>query len=302
MRSALPSLIVLAAALSLGAADDPPPPAPADRGLIVTRTGPRSYNIDAPGNLAPNRPFTGRTLSEIVPENNPVDLLGQAMVLAKADPKAAHDLFMAASLRAAFDIERVEDPTARGAWNYLLSQPGPKDLKLWGALTRKLGQADQQAVVAWAQKSGPPTYHPGWMVQHGMRAINGEPGKGDKGIRPDFDPAEAWTKVCAQAAATADDNAYWAAREQQTTPAALQAMLGFLEKGVGKNLDARAPSTAAVARERVRQACAKFDPKSDDPAWQFVVARAESERIFEEAYAEHARRRDVGLEKSKAGK
>lgn len=302
MRSVLPSLIILAAALPLGAAGDPPSPAPADRGLLVTRTGPRSFNIDAPGNLAPNRPFTGRTLSEIVPENNPVDLLSRALVLATEDPKAAHGLFMAASLRAAYDIERVEDPTAKVAWSYLLSLSGPKELKLWGALTRKFGQADQQAVVAWARKSGPPTYHPGWMVQHGMRAINGEPGKGDKGIRPDFDPAAAWAKVCAQAAATADDTAYWAAREQQTTPAALQAMLGFIENGVGKNLDARAPSTAAVARERVRQACAKFDPKSDDPAWQFVMVRSDLERIFEEAYAEHARRRDAEFEKQKNGK
>jgi len=288
--------------VGLGAQSDPAPTAPTDKGLIVTRTGPRSYNIDAPGNLGPNKPFAGRALQEIDPQNNPIDLLTQAMSLAKEDPKAAHNLFMAASLRAAFDMERVDDATARGAWAYLMSQPGPAQLKLWGSLTRKLGQADLQAVVAWARSSGPPTYHPGWMIQHGMRAINGDRAKGDNGLKSGFDPVAAWTKVCDQAARTAEDASYWATRDKQTSPESLLALLQFLENGAGQNLDKRAPSKAADGRQKMRAACAKFDPRAEDPAWDFIEAKAALHRIFEECLAAHLKQRDEEAAKPNAGK
>lgn len=288
--------------VGLGAQSDPAPPTLTDKGLIVTRTGPRSYNIEAPGNLGPNKPFAGRTLQEIDPQNNPIDLLTQAMSLAKEDPKVAHNLFMAASLRAAFDMERVDDATARGAWAYLLNQPGPAQLKLWGALTRKLGQADHQAVVAWARSSGPPAYHPSWMIQHGMRAINGDRAKGDNGLKPGFEPVAAWTKVCDQAARTAEDASYWTAREKQTSPESLQALLQFLENGAGQNLDKRAPSRAVAGRQKMREACVKFDPRADDPAWHFIEAKTALDRIFEECHAAHLKQRDEEAAKQKAGK
>jgi hypothetical protein len=280
---------------------EPPSPAPTDKGLVITRSGPRSYNIEAPGNLGPNQPFTGRTLAEIGPEHNPVDLLSQAMTLARQDRKAAYQLLMAASLRGAFDQKRVEDPTAHGAWAYLLSQTGPSQLRYWGTLSSRVGQAEFQAVVAWARASGPPTYHPRWMIQHGLRTLDGDQAKAGGGLKPAFDAAKAWTEVCDQLGRTTDDETYWSTRAKLTNPEALQASLRFLAQAAEGNLTTFSSETADATRAKLREAGARFDPRSDDPAWQFVEAKAALSRIFQEGAAEDFKAR-AEAEKKKAAK
>ncbi len=142
----------------------------AAKGFVITKQG-NATNIDAPGNLGPNQAFTGTGLAEIGPEHNPIDLLRRAVEIFRAQPKASYQLVLAATLRASYDMQRVADPTAHQAWKYVSSQRLVTQIIFWGSLSPKVGRTDSEEVLAWSRKSGPPTYHPSWMIQHGMAVM-----------------------------------------------------------------------------------------------------------------------------------
>ena len=255
--------------------------------FIVSRNG-DSFNIEAKGNLGPNKPFKGTTLEEIQPDNNPVDLLRRAIELWPADPKAAHLLKAAGGLRAAFDMERVSDPSARGAAPYLFGyNPGAKRIALWASLSPSIGQAESKALLAWARKAGPPTYHPSWMIQHGMEAVRWADKTTEDGLKPGVDAAATWKQLCDNLEQQADDDAVWKARMSQKTPETLQAMLAYMETGVGKNLDERCPSTAGAAKVKVHEIIASFDPRGPDPAMQYVEIKDALDQLFDDALDRH---------------
>lgn len=254
--------------------------------FIVSRNG-NSFNIEAKGNLAPNKPFKGTTLEEIQPENNPIDLVRRALELWPSQPKAAHMLRTAANLRAAFDAERVSDRTATAANSYVFDDPAVSRIATWANLSKTVGPAESRALLAWARKAGPPTYHPSWMIQHGMEAMDMRGKTTADGLKPNFDAAAAWKKICDKLERQANDETAWRARESQRSPETIQAMLGFLENGGGANLDRLAPSTAEAGKAKMRAIVAGFDPAGADPAMQFVEIRDALERAFDEAYSNH---------------
>ena len=259
--------------------------------LIVTQNG-NSINVEAKGNLGPNKPLKGSTLEEIQPDNNPVDLLRRAIELWPANPRAAHMLKAASGLRAAFDMERVSDSSARGAAPYLFGyNPGAKRITLWASLSPDIGQAESKALLAWARKAGPPTYHPSWMIQHGMGAMGMAEKATADGLRPDFDAASTWKKLCDNLERTANDDDAWRARMSQRTPETIQAMLAYMETGVGKNLDERAPTQAEAAKAELHAIIARFDPAGRDPAMQYVEIYDAVDKLTYDAIDRHRGRK-----------
>lgn len=256
------------------------------QGLVVTQNG-NSINVEAKGNLAPNKPFKGTTLEEIQPDNNPIDLLRRAIELWPENPRAAYLLKSAGVLRAAFDALRVSDFSAASAAPYAFGQnPAAKRITIWSGLSPSVGQAEVKALVAWARKAGPPTYHPNWMIQHGMEAMGAKKTTHD-GLERDFDAAAAWKMLCDSMEASANDDAVWKARMSQRTPETLRAMLAYMETGVGKNLDERAPTQAAAAKAELHAIIAKFDPAGRDPAMQYVEIYDAVDKLTYDAIDRH---------------
>lgn len=227
-------------------------------------------NVETVGNLSPNRAFTGSTLAEIKPENNPVDLLVRAVELFPKNQRAAYQLGLAARLEAQFDQKRVADRTAHQAFGVLTMQPANERVLSWGGGSRTIGVEDHRAVLEWARKSGPPSYHPAWMMQHGMGAF-GTTGRAGAGISAGFVAATAWSEVLDDYAKFIDTPSFWVARHERNNPANFPTLLKVMESRCLSELDAG--PAGDVGRQKLRAVVVGFDFKAPDPTLALLDAR-----------------------------
>lgn len=156
-------------------------------------------NFTAPGNLESPVQLDCIGLEAARPTYNPVDLYRAARVCIQAgrfDP--AVRLFLLANVFGRYDMLRVADSTAHQAITVAR-------MSIFGDLPKDAGDAFQTTAKAMIEdpqqqaqlctrfrRIGPPTYHPRYMIQHGMGAFMGGQGNG---LVKDFDPAAAWAKV-----------------------------------------------------------------------------------------------------------
>jgi len=237
--------------------------------VIITKKG-NVTNVETVGNLSPNAALTGNTLAEIKPENNPVDLLARAVELFPQNQRAAYQLGLAARLRAQFDQKRVADRTAQQAFSVLTMQPANERVLSWGGGSQTIGVEDHRAVLAWARKSGPPTYHPAWMIQHGMGAF-GASSRVGAGLNAGFVAASAWSQVLDDYAKHIDTPSFWVTRHERNNPANFPTLLKAMESRCLSELDAG--PTGDVGRQKLRAVVVDFDLKAADPALALLDAR-----------------------------
>jgi TPR repeat protein len=237
--------------------------------VIITKKG-NVTNIETVGNLSSNSALTGSTLAEIKPENNPVDLLARAVELFPRNPRAAFQLGLAARLRAQFDQKRVSNQSAHQAYDVLKMQPANARVFSWGAVSQAIGAEEHRAVLAWARKSGPPTYHPAWMIQHGM-GVFGASSRAGAGLNADFVAASAWSQVLDDYAKFIDNPSFWVTRHERNNPANFPTLLKAMESRCLSELDAG--PTGDVGRQKLRAVVVDFDLKAADPALAFLDAR-----------------------------
>jgi TPR repeat protein len=237
--------------------------------VVITKKG-NVTNVETVGNLSPNAALTGNTLAEIKPENNPVDLLARAVELFPQNQRAAYQLGLAARLRAQFDQKRVADRTAQQAFSVLTMQPANERVLSWGGGSQTIGAEDHRAVLAWALKSGPPTYHPAWMIQHGMGAF-GASSRGGAGLNAGFVAASAWSQVLDDYAKHIDTPSFWVTRHERNNPANFPTLLKAMESRCLSELDAG--PTGDVGRQKLRAVVVDFDLKAADPALALLDAR-----------------------------
>jgi hypothetical protein len=256
-------IVVLAAliALSPASAQVAPP--------RVTKKG-NVTNVETVGNLSSNKAFTGSTLAEIKPENNPVDLLVRAVELFPQNQRAAYQLGLAARLQSQFDQKRVADRTAHQAFGVLTMQPANERVLSWGGGSRTIGAEDHRAVLEWARKSGPPTYHPAWMMQHGMGAF-GTTGRAGAGISAGFVAATAWSEVLDDYAKFIDTPSFWVTRQERNNPANFPALLKSMESRCLSEFDSG--PAGEVGRQKLRAVVVGFDFKAADPTLALLDAR-----------------------------
>ena len=237
--------------------------------VIITKKG-NVTNVETVGNLSPNAALTGSTLAEIKPENNPVDLLARAVELFPQNHRAAYQLGLAARLRAQFDQKRVADRTAQQAFSVLTMQPANERVLSWGGGSQTIGAEDHRAVLAWARKSGPPTYHPAWMIQHGMGAF-GASSRAGAGLNAGFVAASAWSQVLDDYAKFIDTPSFWVTRHERNNPANFPTLLKAMESRYLSELDAG--PAGEIGRQKLRAVVVDFDLKAADPALALLDAR-----------------------------
>jgi len=237
--------------------------------VVITKKG-NVTNVETVGNLSPNKAFTGSTLAAIKPENNPVDLLNRAVELFPQNQRAAYQLGLAARLQSQFDQKRVADRTAHQAFGVLTMQPANERVLSWGGGSQTIGAEDHRAVLEWARKSGPPTYHPAWMMQHGMGAF-GATGREGGGISAGFVAATAWSEVLNDYAKFIDTPSFWVTRQERNNPANFPTLLKAMESRCLSELDSG--RAGDVGRQKLRAVVVGFDFKAADPTLALLDAR-----------------------------
>ena len=237
--------------------------------VVITKKG-NVTNVETVGNLSPNKAFTGSTLAAIKPENNPVDLLVRAVELFPQNQRAAYQLGLAARLQSQFDQKRVADRSAHQAFGVLTMQPANERVLSWGGGSQTIGAEDHRAVLEWARKSGPPTYHPAWMMQHGMGAF-GATGRAGGGISAGFVAATAWSEVLNDYAKFIDTPSFWVTRQERNNPANFPTLLKAMESRCLSELDSGRAGDAG--RQKLRAVVVGFDFKAADPTLALLDAR-----------------------------
>ncbi len=253
------------------------------KGFTVKKSG-NVTNIEADGNMGPNKPFTGASLDEIEPENNPVDLALRAVALFKSDRTAAHRIVLAAQTLAKFDIARVSDPSAHKAYGVLFETGGIKDITDWGTFKPDMQRADLSAVADWAKKTGHPSYAPRWMIQHGMAVLQGalrgsEPGSG---LVADFKAEEAWRKGYERLYAFLEDESKWKKMRESSTPDAIAKMTEKLRTTACEALKKADPEQSERFEADLKRMFASVDPNSEEVGSQFLSAKYSLERYMKQ--------------------
>jgi hypothetical protein len=147
------------------------------------------------GNLAASGLAIPQSVKEITPGHNPVDIA--ALARKKLEEGEYDEAFEAATIAAAYgtyDTRRVADKSAHQGMAIIMRSiiSGlPEDKQ--AALIGRLETVDKQAMFPLLKAVGKPSYHPSYMIQHGIRAFSGE--QENNGIVPDFDEDKAWAET-----------------------------------------------------------------------------------------------------------
>lgn len=163
-------------------------------------TSTQIQNYTAPGNLESNHELGCVGVEKLSSNFSPADLYHAVLVCSnKGQYKEAAILFALAGLYGRFDVLRVADKTAHQAIPALKMEMAAKmsveqKNTLASNLTQTLGNAAGLANVCKEfVRLGPPTYHPRYMIQHGMDAFIKD--KIGQGLVKEFNATAAWKKA-----------------------------------------------------------------------------------------------------------
>ncbi len=154
-------------------------------------------NFEAKGNLASEKPIDCIDIKSLTNKNTPADIfIGISKCLEKSNYQNASHLYLVALAYGRFDSKRVEDKTAHQAisvlrMNHLGNLTDEKTQHLQLAL--KNTTKNMSIICESIKQLGLPSYHPSYMIQHGMGAFLGN--KSKNGLVADFNPTNAWDNV-----------------------------------------------------------------------------------------------------------
>lgn len=162
---------------------------------------PQFRNYTAPGNLESTARLGCIAQADAKGTYNPVDLfLGARACIDSDQYERAFDLFSLANIFGRYDMERVADRTAHQAVivarMQIFGNLAPEKAAKFQTVAKAAVEdpARTQAMCRYLRRIGPPTYHPRYMIQHGMNAFSGGSG-GAQDLVPDFSAAAAWSRV-----------------------------------------------------------------------------------------------------------
>jgi len=154
------------------------------------------YNFEAPGNLESKNDLGCISADQAKNKYTPTDLYrasSQCVTIGRY--KDGVFLFMLAGTYGRFDILRVEDKTAHQAITVAIMETfwrldQDKRAAFQESVKATFGHPENLAAMCREiVRIGPPDYYPRYMIQHGMRAFNGNTGNG---LVKDFDAKAAW--------------------------------------------------------------------------------------------------------------
>jgi hypothetical protein len=157
-------------------------------------------NYETSGNLQSTAAVGCVSLAELTNMHTPADIYpGVLACITSGKYEKAVPLFALAGAYGRFDQLRVTDPTARQAVKVLqlnnfgsLSSERQEGFKKAFLAATKGESASLKKLCSEVERIGPPKYFPTYMVQHGMRAFEGQSGNG---VKADFNPAEGWREA-----------------------------------------------------------------------------------------------------------
>lgn len=191
--------------------------------------------VSAAGNLQSTFDLDCIDLPEVRNVYTPADLYqATALCFASSQGDRAVKLFWLAAVYGAYDVMRVADRTAHQGLAMLqmnhFGEFPEVDVKTMsdaiGAF--RSDPAQWKAFCSSVRMLGAPSYHPDYMIQHGLAAMQPWAAQGSKGLVEDFDPASAWQTLvdhemgCSEGAAPAA--APTSTAEQQPHPVKLGLM------------------------------------------------------------------------------
>ena len=170
---------------------------------VSSAFGQQITNIEAEGNLASKRTSPLNSLGDASSNDTPVDffdLSARKLQEGKYDESAM--AFMVASVYGAYDQRRVSDKTSHQGLEVLIAQKmstasPDQRTKLQEVTTGILTNSDDLLLVL--EKLGRPSYHPSYMIQHGMGAFS-EQGKNKSDFVEGFEPESEWNKLLSEVA------------------------------------------------------------------------------------------------------
>ena len=166
----------------------------AERNASVTGGG-RIVNFEAPGNLKPTRTMACETISGVMNEYSPVDLIeGVFRCISDGDFYRAVRLYALAQAYGKFDTLRVTDKSAHQkilGLNYSLGSTldAHQEDEFKDALKASLEPIDFAKTCKEIRLLGPPDYYPSYMIQHGIEAFLD---RKNVPLQQSFDAKAAW--------------------------------------------------------------------------------------------------------------
>lgn len=154
-------------------------------------------NIESKGNLESPNPATCTEVSKLSNKQNPADIfVGIADCIANNKYELAVPLFMTALGYGKFDTQRVADKSAHQAVaviriNTLGGLNEDQNVKFQSAFETFNTGNGKIKTCKQLKALGAPSYHPRYMIQHGMGAFNGS----KKELVDNFNSQEAWQDV-----------------------------------------------------------------------------------------------------------
>lgn len=168
--------------------------------LTVDVANAQELNFVTLGNLESPRSADCVPISSLNSRQNPADLFAgfRKCVTANEYRKAAA-LFYTAMIYGTYDANRVADRSA-GQAILVLQREAVRDLKPEAAAelesARQSLKGDQEFCTS-LKELGKPTYHPRYMIAHGMGVLNEEPS--ENGLLIDFKAESKWQELLAVA-------------------------------------------------------------------------------------------------------
>lgn len=157
-------------------------------------------NYEAPGNLESTTDVDCIALSSVKNSMTPADLYpAMAKCIKAGDYERAARLYAIAGTYARFDMMRVADRSAHQAKTVLEMEyrgwmSEEQNKKLADTVTGIATVAPKLSDLCQAMRSvGIPSYHPRYMIQHGMGAFTGQ--STPDGLVVNFEPAKAWNEA-----------------------------------------------------------------------------------------------------------
>ncbi|GAC16227.1 hypothetical protein [Aliiglaciecola lipolytica] len=171
--------------------------------LVLLLTGCQStsqesvVNYETQGNLQSHHSLACLSMTQIRSSYTPADLFsGLTSCVEQQQFDSAADMYLAAMSNGYFDTRRVVDRSAHQAVMVLrMNTFAPYDQDVLNLLLSEITQktTDNSQVCGQLKNIGMPTYHPTYMIQHGMGAFTEQ--KHSNGLINNFDADLAWQEA-----------------------------------------------------------------------------------------------------------
>lgn len=160
-------------------------------------SNPNITNYQSKGNLESPKPASCTAINQLLSTQNPADIfVGMKQCLNDENYSTAAEMYYAAMTYGIYDTKRVSDKTAHQGLIVLrmntLNGLSEQQIFLLQSEVNAIRQNNAKVCDALTAR-GLPSYHPTYMIQHGMGAFTGS--NSNQGIVEGFDSKSAWAEA-----------------------------------------------------------------------------------------------------------